>query len=227
MHRMGDRTSSTFLEPIGEGSARPTAAGVSLAAISLVAGALALCACSPEKTSAAPKAAPTIAAAPTSAATPAKPDDLPIVHVDPNAPVKPPSAAARRDAEQARLEMPDRLRQVDAAVLVLTRGYQTRNQDDLRDVSMSMQRLYAQLTARHPGINGEAWPEAADEGFEACSDAVSSLEMLASGPLDTETVESVTERQQNFDTFKEKQQACHAWVDPRKPVRHALAHAEN
>ena len=142
-------------------------------------------------------------------------NDVPIVRLHTHAREKPVSAAARRDAAQARQEMGPHLQQIEAAAALLEHGFKTKNLAEIRNVFDTMQQLDVRLAGRAPGLNGDRWPEADDTAFGDCSDAADRLSALAAEPTGPATVRVVAERQNLINDFKRKHAACAAWVSPR------------
>ena len=148
-------------------------------------------------------------------------DDVPIVRIDPHARAKPATPAARRDAAQARVDMTAQLQDIDAAALLLQHGFATRNLREIGNVKDTMDRPYERLSARVPRLHGDPWPEADDTAFSDCTDAAGTLSTLATNPTAAATVAEVAERRRNLVIFKQKEAACHVWVNPKRAARPA------
>jgi len=141
-----------------------------------------------------------------------KSPDVALVMIDPNAPKKPISEAAKRDANQARLEMKDDLRLIEAGEALLGSALSAGNRDAVQLVRRDMQQLDIKLTKRRPPLGGDPWPPRAEEAHLACGQAANRLSMIAASALDATTLEGVAFRNKSSEQYLEYHEQCAAWV---------------
>lgn len=145
-------------------------------------------------------------------APPPKPQEFELVRVDPNAPDEPPSAASAADAKQAREEMRQHLRLIEAAQSVLLAGFQARDPSAVELVRRDMSKMSVALTQRRPPFASPQWPARDTDGHIACGTAAQRLSVMASSALQEQSLEEAAARSQFAEDYDKAIAACRKWV---------------